>query len=145
VRDLQARGVKIQLGEDLTDSLLRQAARKHRRFFWIVEWPVNLKPFYIARSTADPEISRGFDLQYGHLELASGGMRVSNGAELRQRLLENGLDPAGFAPHLRSFDWGMPPHAGWAAGLDRTMMVLTGHSNIREAILYPRDRFRLTP
>jgi aspartyl-tRNA synthetase len=145
VRELQARRVKIQLGEDLTDSLLRQAARQHRGFFWIVEWPLKLKPFYIARSATDPRISRGFDLQYGHLELASGGMRVSSGTELRQRLIENGLNPADFAPHLRAFDWGMPPHAGWAAGLDRTTMVLTGHANIRETILYPRDRLRLTP
>lgn len=145
VQELQDTGMSIQLGDDLTDSLLQRAAKKHRQFYWILEWPIKLKPFYIARSAVDPELSRGFDLQYGALELASGGMRVSSGVELRQRLVEAGLDPTSFASHLRTYDWGMPPHAGWAAGLDRTTMVLAGQSNIREAILYPRDRFRLTP
>jgi aspartyl-tRNA synthetase len=39
----------------------------------------------------------------------------------------------------------MPPHAGWAIGLERLTMMLTGKKNIREVVLYPRDKFRLAP
>jgi nondiscriminating aspartyl-tRNA synthetase len=39
----------------------------------------------------------------------------------------------------------MPPHAGWGLGLARLVMALTGIRNIREVVLFPRDRFRLTP
>jgi nondiscriminating aspartyl-tRNA synthetase len=39
----------------------------------------------------------------------------------------------------------MPPHAGWAIGLERLTMMLTGKKNIREVTFYPRDRIRLTP
>ena len=46
---------------------------------------------------------------------------------------------------LQAFDYGMPPHAGWAIGLERLTMILTGKKNIREVTLYPRDRVRLTP
>jgi len=55
------------------------------------------------------------------------------------------LNPEAFKYHLQAFDYGMPPHAGWAIGLERLTMVLTGKKNIREVTFYPRDRVRLTP
>jgi len=60
-------------------------------------------------------------------------------------LKEKGLNPDSFRFHLQAFDYGMPPHAGWATGLERLTMMLTGKQNIREVTLFPRDRFRLTP
>ena len=143
--DLRREGINIPYGQDLTDSMLRVLGRLHRGFFWIVNWPSSLKPFYIEVRNDKPEISRGFDLQYGYLEIASGGMRVSSKTALMQRLKEAGLNAEDFADHLRTFDWGMPLHSGWAIGLDRLMMVLTGRRNIRDVVLYPRDRYRLSP
>jgi len=64
---------------------------------------------------------------------------------LAGRMSEQGLSPESFSYHLKAFDYGMPPHAGWAIGLERLVMMLTGRKNIREVILFPRDRFRLTP
>jgi aspartyl-tRNA synthetase len=58
---------------------------------------------------------------------------------------EQGLNSENFEYHLKVFDAGMPPHAGWGLGLNRLVMVLTGKDNIRECVLFPRDRFRLTP
>jgi aspartyl-tRNA synthetase len=60
-------------------------------------------------------------------------------------LKESGLNPESFKRHLEAFDFGMPPHAGWAIGLERLTMMLTGKKNIREVVLYPRDKFRLAP
>ena len=79
------------------------------------------------------------------IELASGGTRIHTKDLLIKRLTEQGLNSESFKYHLQAFDYGMPPHAGWAIGLARLMMVLTGKYNIREVVLYPRDRFRLTP
>jgi len=62
-----------------------------------------------------------------------------------KRLSEQGLGTESFKTHLQAFDYGMPPHAGWGLGLARLVMVLTGIKNIREAVLFPRDQFRLTP
>lgn len=145
VEQLKKEGVDIDYGQDLTDSMLRILGRLHRGFYWIVDWPSSLKPFYIEVRDDKPEISRGFDLQYGYLEIASGGMRVSSKPVLTLRLKESGLDSKEFADHLKAFDWGMPVHSGWAIGLDRLMMVLTGRTNIRDVVLYPRDRYRLRP
>jgi aspartyl-tRNA synthetase len=60
-------------------------------------------------------------------------------------LKDKGLDPKAFEEHLKAFDYGMPPHAGWAFGLERLLMALLGIENIREVTLFPRDRYRLTP
>jgi aspartyl-tRNA synthetase len=64
---------------------------------------------------------------------------------LIKRLKEQELNPESFKHHLKAFDFGMPPHAGWAIGLERLTMMLTGRENIREVALYPRDKFRLIP
>jgi aspartyl-tRNA synthetase len=55
------------------------------------------------------------------------------------------LDPEDFRDHLKVFEWGMPPHAGWGLGLDRLMMVICNVKNVREVVLYPRDTERLRP
>jgi aspartyl-tRNA synthetase len=81
----------------------------------------------------------------GQTELASGGERVADRALLESRLKEKGLDPMHFEDHLKVYDWGMPPHAGWGFGVERFIAQLTGGSNIREAVLYPRDSLRVTP
>jgi aspartyl-tRNA synthetase len=79
------------------------------------------------------------------VELSSGGTRIHSKKLLIKRLTEQGLRPESFKHHLQTFDYGMPPHAGWAIGLARLVMALTGKQNIREVVLFPRDRFRLTP
>jgi len=79
------------------------------------------------------------------IELSSGGTRIASKELLIKRLMEKGLNPESFKHHLQAFDYGMPPHAGWAIGLERLTMMLTGKKNIREVTLYPRDKFRLTP
>ncbi|MCS7116436.1 MAG: aspartate--tRNA(Asn) ligase [Nitrososphaerales archaeon] len=145
IEELRGEGVDVKVGDDLTDSLLRILGKKRNKFYFITEWPKKLKPFYIKVKEDNPEFTHSFDLQYGYLEIASGGMRVWKKEELKERLIESNLDPESFSSHLKVFDWGMPFHSGWGMGLDRLMMVLTGRKNIREVVLYPRDQFRLTP
>ena len=144
IDELNDAGLYVKFGEDLTDQSLGVLGKTRPSFFFLIEWPTALKPFYIARKEGT-ELSRSFDLQYGALELASGGMRVSGRGELEERLKVAGLALESFASHLQVFDWGMPPHSGWGFGFDRFMMVLTGKSNIRDVVLYPRDQFRLNP
>jgi nondiscriminating aspartyl-tRNA synthetase len=142
---LSNRGEKIEFGEDLTDSSLRVLGEKHNGFYFITDWPTNLKPFYIQEKNNNPELSESFDLQYGYLELASGGTRLHEKDHLRSRLEKKGLRPKDFAEHLKAFDWGIPPHAGWGLGFDRLIMTITNFQNVREVVLFPRDVDRLLP
>ena len=143
--ELSSLDIKLEFGEDLQDSHLRSLGEKHPGFFFLTDWPMKLKPFYIHEKDDDPTLSRSFDLQYGYLELSSGGRRLHNPEQLKSRLKEQDLDPTSFEEHLKTFGWGMPPHSGWGLGLDRLMTVLIGIDNVREVVLYPRDPDRLRP
>ena len=143
--ELKQSDIKLEFGDDLLDSHLRTIGENHPGFFFLTDWPMKLKPFYIHEKDDDATLSRSFDLQHGYLELSSGGRRLHDPEQLKARLKEQGLDPANFADHLESFGWGMPPHSGWGLGLDRLMTVLIGIDNVREVVLYPRDPDRLKP
>ncbi|TBR12355.1 MAG: aspartate--tRNA(Asn) ligase [Candidatus Nitrosotenuis sp.] len=143
--ELEKAGINLKFGDDLLDSHLKIVGENHPGLFFLLDWPMSLKPFYIHEKDEDPKLSRSFDLQYGYLELSSGGRRLHDPAKLKARIAEQGLDPASFEDHLKSFDWGMPPHSGWGMGLDRLMTVIVGIDNVREVVLYPRDPDRLSP
>jgi aspartyl-tRNA synthetase len=143
--ELEKAGIMLKFGDDLLDSHLKIIGENHPGLFFLLDWPMSLKPFYIHEKDEDPKLSRSFDLQYGYLELSSGGRRLHDPAKLKSRIAEQGLDPASFEDHLKSFDWGMPPHSGWGMGLDRLMTVIVGIDNVREVVLYPRDPDRLSP
>ena len=145
VEELREKGVEIRWGEDIPTVAFRTLGKIYPYFYFITGWPAQLKPFYIKPRDDNPELSEGFDLMWSWIEIASGGTRVHNKEALIKRLKEQGLHPESFKYHLQAFDYGMPPHAGWAIGLERLIMMLTGIRNIREVVLFPRDRFRLTP
>ncbi len=145
IEELAKVGEKLQFGDDLSDAALRKLGEIHRGFYFLTDWPLKLKPFYIHEKEDNPNLSKSFDLQFGYLELVSGGRRLHDPDRLRARLAEQGLDPANFEEHLKTFDWGMPPHSGWGLGYDRLLMVLTGQQNVREVVLYPRDTDRISP
>ena len=145
VEELKNKGIDIPWGEDVPTPAFRTLGELHPYFYFITDWPTKSKPFYIKPRNDNPELCEAFDLMWRWIELASGGTRVHSKDLLIKRLREQGLRPESFSYHLQVFDYGMPPHAGWAAGLERVMMMLTGKQNIREVVLFPRDRFRLTP
>lgn len=145
LEDLKGLGETIEFGEDLSDPALRKLGEIYPSFYFIVDWPTKLKPFYIHEHEEKTELSKSFDLQYGYLEIVSGGTREHDSVKLKNKLREKGLNPNSFSDHLQTFEWGMPPHSGCGLGFDRFMMILTKSANIREVVLYPRDTERLSP
>ncbi len=111
------------------------------------DWPLSGKPFYIMpkEGKKGEEISCGFDAIYRGMEISSGGQRVHLPDLLIERLKAKKMNPKDFKSYIDSFRFGAPPHAGWGVGLERITMLILGLDNIREAVLFPRDRDRLTP
>ena len=125
-----------KLGELYPDTIL-----------FVYDWPLSGKPFYIMPKDekADAKLSKGFDAIYRGMEITSGGQRIHLPELLIERLKAKGLKPESFKDYVDSFRFGAPPHAGWGIGLERLTMLFLGLKNIREAVLFPRDRERLTP
>ncbi|MGI0018315.1 MAG: aspartate--tRNA(Asn) ligase [Nitrosotalea sp.] len=140
---MQKAGATTKWGDDLYPSQLKKINLSG--FYFIKDWPLAPKPFYVKAKGDDQKVSESFDLMFGDLELSSGSTRIEKRMELEERMKNKGFKLDAFDYHLRVFDYGVPPHAGCGIGLERLMMALTGTENIRDATFYPRDVDRLTP
>jgi nondiscriminating aspartyl-tRNA synthetase len=111
---------------------------------FVVGFPLSGRPFYTApRGTTGA--ANSFDLLFQGVEITTGGQRLHRREDLEKALRGRGIDPTNFESHLRMFDLGMPPHGGFAIGLERLTAQILNLPNIRQATLYPRDRTKLTP
>ena len=135
----------IQWGDDLSTAAEKAVGEHVGEHYFIVDWPTSIKPYYTMPYEDDPEVSKSFDLMHPRMELASGAQRVHNHDLLVKRIIEQGLNPDSFDFYLRAFKYGMPPHAGWGVGVERLLMTMLDLKNIRECVLFPRDRRRVTP
>ncbi|MEF8841487.1 MAG: aspartate--tRNA(Asn) ligase [Haloarculaceae archaeon] len=132
-------------GDDLPTEGEKALGEEIGGHYFITDWPSEIKPFYIQDYDDDPELSKGFDLMHPRMELVSGGQREHRYEELVAGFEQQGLDPDQFEYYTKMFRYGMPPHAGWAYGVERLVMTMLDLPNIREAVLFPRDRQRLSP
>jgi nondiscriminating aspartyl-tRNA synthetase len=162
---LQKNHKYIRWGDDISPKILKDIVADS--FYYIIDWPLSTKPFYVKPKVDNEDtryksnqsienqneiekennqmISESFDLMYGALELSSGSTRLNNKNILLENMKKKGLNSAAFDYHLRIFDYGIPPHAGFGLGLERFIMALLKIENIRDATFYPRDIDRLTP
>ena len=147
-RDEKGQPAEIPWGEDLNaaaEKILGEVmAERGHRFYFITKYPEQIRPFYTFVEE-DGATSRSFDLEHAGLEVTSGAQRQHDPARLEARLRHKGLDPQDFQDYLKPFRYGMPPHGGFGLGIDRLTMEVLGLPNVREAVLFPRDRNRLAP
>ena len=154
VENLQNSHKYIRWGDDIAPKLLKDLFGDE--FYFITDWPSSTKPFYVKSKKMNPitepnngdvprVLSESFDLMYGSLELSSGSTRINNKTDLMDNMKKKGLSHKAFDYHLRVFDYGVPPHAGFGLGLERLLMAILKLDNIRDATFYPRDIDRLTP
>jgi nondiscriminating aspartyl-tRNA synthetase len=137
---------------DLVDDLDPEAERQLCRLaeeahgvaaVFVLGFPLSARPFYTHPLTDTS--AAGFDLLFNGLEITTGGQRLHRRTDLESALKKRGIAPAPFESHLKMFELGMPPHGGLAIGLERLTAQILGLQNVREATLYPRDRYRVTP
>ncbi|GAB7038009.1 MULTISPECIES: aspartate--tRNA(Asn) ligase [Catenuloplanes] len=114
-------------------------------FVFVTGYPMAKRPFYTAPDPSAPGYSNGFDLLFRGVELVTGGQRLHAYDDYVAALAARGESPAPYASYLEAFRYGMPPHGGFAIGLERFVSRLTGAANVREVSAFPRDRHRLTP
>ena len=122
------------------------ALREHgSAFLFVTGYPAVKRPFYTHPDPGRPGRTRSFDLLFNGLELVTGGQRLHRHDDYLAALAARGENPGNYAGYLDVFAHGMPPHGGFAIGLERFIGRLTGADNIRTTTLFPRDLHRLTP
>lgn len=140
---------RTDLSDDLDPEAERQLCQLAEKdsgvpAVFVLGFPLSGRPFYTA-----PRGTRGaansFDLLYQGVEITTGGQRLHRRDALERALHARGITPSNFESHLKMFDLGMPPHGGFAIGLERLTAQVLHLSNVRQAALYPRDRTKLTP
>ena len=115
-------------------------------FLFVTGYPMGKRPFYTHPNPADPRFSNSFDLLFRGTELVTGGQRLHLYQDYLDSAAARGYtDLSAFETYFEAFKYGMPPHGGFAIGLERFIMQLLGLDNIRLATLFPRDLTRLAP
>jgi len=148
--------ITAETGEDLSgepdlapahESLLGAWAMRETGsdFLFVTGYPMVKRPFYTHPDPERPTFSNSFDLLFRGVELVTGGQRLHRYDDYLAALGHAGHDAAPFEGYLQAFRHGMPPHGGFAIGLERLLARVTGASNIREVTLFPRDLGRVTP
>lgn len=141
-------GLKVSPGEDLTTELEKKLGeamkKKGNELYFVTKYPLKVKPFY-TMPDGDGYHSNSFDLEYKGREIVSGSQRIHQLELLKKMIKAKGLNLENFSAYLEAFTFGIPPHGGFGLGIERFLMQLLGLPNIREAVLFPRDRKRLTP
>jgi aspartyl-tRNA synthetase len=146
VKKLHSNGFEMKHGWDFT----REAEKKLEEvlgdeLYFVYDWPTEIRAFYSMPVKDDPDTCHAFDLVYRGLEISSGAKRIHLPAVLEEQLTKRKLDPADFEFYINAFRVGAPPHSGWSIGLERLVMKICGQENIRECMMFPRDRTRLMP
>jgi len=142
---LQKKGYPIEFGHDFSRDHEGSISEIFGEAVIIKGFPTALRAFYSMPRKDDPRTTESFDFIYRGLEILSGAQRIHLPEMLIESLKKKGLDPRGFEFYINAFRCGAPPHSGWSIGLERLTMRITGSQNIRECVLFPRDRKRLTP
>jgi nondiscriminating aspartyl-tRNA synthetase len=114
-------------------------------FLFVTGYPMAKRPFYTHPDPENPNYSNSFDLLFRGTELVTGGQRLHRHADYIDALERARLPLLPFESYLEAFRYGMPPHGGFAIGLERLLMQLTGADNLRLTTLFPRDLSRLSP
>jgi len=114
-------------------------------FVYVTGYPMAKRPFYTHPDPANPVYSNSFDLLFRGMELVTGGQRLHLYDDYLAAAEKAGLSLEACEAYLECFKYGMPPHGGFAIGLERFVMQLLGLENLRWATLFPRDLTRLKP
>ena len=146
---LREEGIEVEWGEDIPYTGLKKLselyAEKGYTYFFLTKFPREIRPAYLMPDPDDPRVTRSFDLISNGLEISSGGQRIHEYEMLVKEYKRRGVPISRYSFYLEAFKYGMPPHGGFGMGLERLIMSILKLENIREAMLFPRDRKRLYP
>lgn len=148
VRDMaEKKGMGFEWGEDIPTGVERMVSQTFDRPFFITDYPLSARSFYHVTKPDNDKVTKSADLiaPEGYGEIATGGERISDYDKLMERVKKQELPAESFQWYLDLRKYGMPTHAGFGIGVERTARWLCGLKHIRAASLFPRTITRVNP
>jgi asparaginyl-tRNA synthetase len=129
----------VGFGHDLQTEHERFLTEQHfQKPVMVYHYPKSIKPFYM-RVNDDGETVAAMDVLVPRVgELVGGSQREERLDVLEKRMIETGLDPEDYWWYLDLRRFGTAPHSGFGLGFERFLMMVTGVTNIRDVIPFPR-------
>ncbi len=130
---------KVVMGNDLQSEHERFLAEEYfKKPVFLVNYPKSIKPFYMRLNDDDRTVA-AVDLLVPRIgELIGGSQREERLDVLINRMDEMGLSKESYWWYLDSRRFGSAPHSGFGMGFERFLMLITGITNIRDVIPFPR-------
>ncbi|MDG6954818.1 MAG: aspartate--tRNA(Asn) ligase [Nitrososphaerota archaeon] len=143
----ESKGFGFEWGDDLPTEAERAVSLTQDAPFFITDYPLTARSFYHMTYPDRPKVTKSADLiaPEGIGELATGGQRIHDYAQLMERISSQDLPTESFAWYLELRKFGMPPHSGFGIGVERTTRWIAGLKHIRSASLFPRTLSRISP
>ncbi len=140
-------GINFKWGEDIPTEAERLISKQFDKPFFITDYPLSARSFYHMCKEDDPRITLSSDLiaPAGFGEIATGGQRIHDYNILLHRIKDNALPLESFKWYLDLRRYGMPPHAGFGIGVERSVRWICGMKHIRATSLFPRTISRVYP
>lgn len=147
VEIIRKAGVPLEAGDDFGAPAEDALSNHFGRPVFVERFPAAIKPFYMKRDPAHPDLALCADLiaPEGYGEIIGGSQRVDTEEELVAQLREAHLPEEPYRWYIDLRRWGSVPHAGFGLGVERTVQWIAGIPHIREAIPFPRTLERLYP
>ncbi|WP_337041812.1 asparagine--tRNA ligase [Emticicia sp. 17c] len=129
----------VEWGIDLQSEHERYLVEKHfKKPVILTNYPREIKAFYMKQD-ADGKTVRAMDVLFpGIGEIIGGSQREDDYEKLLSRVKEVGIDPENIWWYLETRKFGSAPHAGFGLGFERLVLFVTGMTNIRDVIAFPR-------
>ncbi|MDG7013410.1 MAG: asparagine--tRNA ligase [Nitrososphaerota archaeon] len=143
----ESKGFGFEWGDDLHTEAERAVSQTQDAPFFITDYPLSARSFYHMTYPDRPKVTKSADLiaPEGVGELATGGQRIHDYAQLMERISSQDLPTESFSWYLELRKFGMPPHSGFGIGVERTTRWIAGLKHIRSASLFPRTLSRISP
>ena len=144
---LQKKGHEISWGSDLGAVEERTLTIDREIPLFVVNYPKELKPFYMKENPDDPRTYKNSDLlaPEGFGEIIGGSERETDNSLIMERLREKGEDTKSYEWYLDLRKYGSVPHSGFGLGMERIVTWVCKLDHIRDATPYPRTVARVYP
>ncbi len=147
IRWLGDHGFDIAWGDDFGAPHETALAEQFETPVFIERYPTKLKAFYMQPDPERPEVVLCADMlaPEGYGEIIGGSQRIHDYDLLKARFEEHRLPEETYGWYLDLRRYGSVPHSGFGLGLERTIAWICGLDHVREAILFPRMLYRMSP